>query len=70
MASGAILGRCPVYVEHIWEDEDYIVTESLFHSSCLIAIEDVELRFLLLRIPRDRQLRLLQFLDGITGTHK
>lgn len=70
MASGAILGLCPVCFEYIWEAEDYIVTESLAHTSCLIAIEDVELRFLLLQIPRARQLRLLQFLDGITGTHK
>ena len=47
-----------------------MVTDYLSHSSCLRFIEDVELRLLLLRIPRARQLRLLKLLDEITGTHK
>lgn len=34
MASGAILGKCPVCNEHIWEDEWDICDDTILHERC------------------------------------
>ena len=70
MASGSILGIVRSVVSIIWEDDGNIVTDYLSHSCCCMSLEAMERRFLLLRIPKDRPLRLLKFLDEITGTHQ
>jgi hypothetical protein len=37
MASGAIIGDCPICRELIWEDEDFTVDHDSFqHRNCLI----------------------------------
>lgn len=65
MASGAILATCPLCGEFIWEDEDYRVSDSLYHTGCPKYAQVIEIEDLLLSLSRANQERVLSYLLGI-----
>ena len=65
MASGAILGVCPYCGEFIWEDEDYRVSEYLYHSYCSIPSEVIDIRARIQRLSTDDKAVLVRCLSGI-----
>lgn len=65
MASGGILGTCPVCQDLIWEDEDWIVTKYYMkHEECDYKVMD-DLTLKLYRLSRPQQIRMINFLDSI-----
>jgi hypothetical protein len=62
---GAIIGKCPVCLDHIWESDEWTMGKYFMkHHECDSKLMD-DLTLKLSRLTRTQKIRIYNFLDSI-----
>ena len=64
MASGVIIGNCPICNEFIWEDDDFtVMDDALKHRECMLTEKIQDLSKMVMRLSEQNRMILTEVLN-------